>query len=72
MVTSLCPIVSSTRPEHIFAGRKQLNQFITRLDKEGSIRGGNVDLAARSARAKQEVEVAGGSIHLGSFSSLTN
>ncbi|KAH8979730.1 hypothetical protein EDB86DRAFT_2983704, partial [Lactarius hatsudake] len=39
-------------------GRKQLNQLMTRLDKDGSIRGGNVDLAARSARAKQEVEVA--------------
>lgn len=39
-------------------GRKQLNQFITRLDKEGSMRGGNVDLAARSARAMQDVETA--------------
>ncbi|KAH9167603.1 Rho GTPase activation protein [Lactarius sanguifluus] len=39
-------------------GRKQLNQLMTRLDRDGSIRGGNVDLAARSARAKQEAEVA--------------
>lgn len=39
-------------------GRKQLNQFITRLDRDGSIRGGNVDLATRLARAKQEAEVA--------------
>ncbi|KAI9455782.1 hypothetical protein BJY52DRAFT_1278579 [Lactarius psammicola] len=39
-------------------GRKQLNQLITRLDRDGSIRGGNVDLAVRSARAKQEAEVA--------------
>lgn len=35
---------------------------MTRLDREGSLRGGNVDLAARSARAKQEAEVAGVSI----------
>ncbi|KAI9433319.1 hypothetical protein H4582DRAFT_2082478 [Lactarius indigo] len=39
-------------------GRKQLNQFITRLDRDGSIRGGNVDPAVRMARAKQEAEVA--------------
>ncbi|KAH9007692.1 hypothetical protein EDB83DRAFT_2681746 [Lactarius deliciosus] len=39
-------------------GRKQLNQFITRLDRDGSIRGGNVDLATRLARAKQDAEVA--------------
>jgi hypothetical protein len=33
-----------------------LNQFMTRLDREGSIRGGNADLAAR---VKQEADVAG-------------
>ncbi|KAH9057750.1 hypothetical protein EDB87DRAFT_1832895 [Lactarius vividus] len=39
-------------------GKKQLNQFITRLDRDGSIRGGNVDPAARLVRAKQEAEAA--------------
>jgi hypothetical protein len=52
---------------YISAGRKQLNQFITRLDKEGSMRGGNVDLAARSARAMQDVETAGGPLRPESF-----
>jgi hypothetical protein len=52
---------------YISTGRKQLNQFITRLDKEGSMRGGNVDLAARSARAMQDVERAGGPLRPESF-----
>ncbi|KAF8256362.1 hypothetical protein EI94DRAFT_1649994, partial [Lactarius quietus] len=36
----------------------ELVYHATAVDKEGSIRGGNDDLAARSARAKQEAEVA--------------
>jgi hypothetical protein len=42
-------------------GKKQLNQLITLLDKEGGIRGSsrNADLALRSTRAKREAEEAG-------------
>jgi len=47
----------------MFTGKKQLNQLMTRLDKDGSIRGGNIDPAVRSARAQQEAEVAGWSIN---------
>jgi len=39
-------------------GKKQLNQLITLLDKEGGIRGSsrNADIALRSTRAKREAE----------------
>jgi hypothetical protein len=42
-------------------GKKQLNQLITLLDKEGGIRGNsrNADIAFRSTRAKREAEEAG-------------
>jgi hypothetical protein len=42
-------------------GKKQLNQLITLLDKEGGIRGSNrnADNALRSVRAKREAEDAG-------------
>ena len=42
-------------------GKKQLNQLITLLDKEGGIRGSNrnADLALRSVRAKREADEAG-------------
>jgi len=41
-------------------GKKQLNQLITLLDKEGG-RGGNrnADMALRSTRAKREADEAG-------------
>ncbi|KAI9512277.1 hypothetical protein F5148DRAFT_1163734 [Russula earlei] len=41
-------------------GKKQLNQLITLLDKEGGIRGSsrNADIALRSTRAKREAEEA--------------
>ncbi|KAI0252694.1 hypothetical protein BJV78DRAFT_331476 [Lactifluus subvellereus] len=41
-------------------GKKQLNQLITLLDKEGGIRGSsrNADVALRSVRAKREAEEA--------------
>jgi hypothetical protein len=42
-------------------GKKQLNQLITLLDKEGGIRGSsrNADITLRSTRAKREAEEAG-------------
>lgn len=42
-------------------GKKQLNQLITLLDKEGGIRGNsrNADITLRSTRAKREAEEAG-------------
>jgi Rho GTPase-activating protein 12/27 len=42
-------------------GKKQLNQLITLLDKEGGIRGSsrNAENALRSVRAKREAEEAG-------------
>jgi hypothetical protein len=42
-------------------GKKQLNQLITLLDKEGGIRGSSrqADMALRSTRAKREAEDAG-------------
>jgi hypothetical protein len=42
-------------------GKKQLNQLITLLDKEGGIRGSsrNADMALRSTRAKREADEAG-------------
>ena len=42
-------------------GKKQLNQLITLLDKEGGIRGSNrnADNALRSVRAKREADEAG-------------
>jgi hypothetical protein len=42
-------------------GKKQLNQLITLLDKEGGMRGNNrnADNALRSVRAKREAEEAG-------------
>lgn len=45
----------------MFVGKKQLNQLITLLDKEGGIRGSgrNADVALRSVRAKREAEEAG-------------
>jgi hypothetical protein len=53
--------IAPTRVDCIFVGKKQLNQLITLLDKEGGIRGSNrnADLALRSTRAKREAEEAG-------------
>ena len=47
--------------DQISIGKKQLNQLITLLDKEGGIRGNsrNADMALRSTRAKREADEAG-------------
>lgn len=54
-------ILRQNRVDCILVGKKQLNQLITLLDKEGGIRGSsrNADLALRSTRAKREAEEAG-------------
>jgi hypothetical protein len=51
-----------TLTNHSLIGKKQLNQLITLLDKEGGIRGSNrnADIALRSVRAKREADEAGG------------
>ena len=50
-------------------GKKQLNQLITLLDKEGGIRGSsrNADITFRSTRAKREAEEAGDVHNTNSF-----
>ena len=50
--------------DRVLTGKKQLNQLITLLDKEGGIRGShrNADIALRSTRAKREAEEAGASM----------
>ena len=50
-------------------GKKQLNQLITLLDKEGGIRGSsrNADITLRSTRAKREAEEAGDVHNTNSF-----
>ena len=50
-----------TSTKHSLIGKKQLNQLITLLDKEGGIRGSNrnADIALRSVRAKREADEAG-------------
>ncbi len=49
------------RINHSLVGKKQLNQLITLLDKEGGIRGSNrnADITLRSVRAKREADEAG-------------
>jgi hypothetical protein len=54
-------IAPQLRTDLISIGKKQLNQLITLLDKEGGIRGSsrNADMALRSTRAKREADEAG-------------